>query len=102
MASEKLKVFLQAWLDWASQPKVEDAFHFTRNQGLCACLASFYKGEVEIQMELYALLEKDHKGQYQFPFENNKLSDYWQAKSKNALHKNPKRIAWVKKILSSN
>lgn len=100
MISTKLRNFLEAWITWAEAPKVEDTFHFMRNQGLCACLTSFHRGDVPVQLELIALLEKDFKGNYQFPFEG-KLPAYWNSKMSNTLHKNPKRIAWVKaKLLS--
>lgn len=94
----QLKQFLQEWYDWATQPKVEDTFHFMRNQGLCASLTSWCKGDVDLQLELYEILSAEFKGNYQFPFEQ-KLPTYWEAKMRNALHKNPKRLAWVKSKL---
>lgn len=90
-----MREFLTVWYEWATQPKVEDTFHFNRNNGLCACLSSFSKGDVDLHMELVTMLENDFKGNYQFPFEG-KLPTYWDSKLKSTLYKNPKRVNWVK------
>lgn len=98
MIQSSLKQFFTEWYDWATQKEVVDTFHFYKDQGLCACLHNWSKGNVDLNSELINLLEKDHKGNYQFPFDS-KLENYWQSKSKQQLHQNPKRLAWVRKQL---
>lgn len=95
MISQKLNQFFIDWLQWATATKVVDTFHFNKNNGLCACLHSYSKGDLDLHNEMIALLEQDFKGNYQFPFDKN-MANYWKSKTENNVYKNPKRVAWVR------
>ena len=105
MISKELKLFFVEWLEWATQQKVEDTGNFHKSQGLCASL-HFWSvwnklNNVALHAELISLLERDFKGNYQFPFDKS-LAGYWQVKTAGKHHKNAQRLAWVKKMITES
>ena len=104
MISKELKLFFVEWLEWATQQKVEDTRNFHKDQGLCSSLQSWAvwnkHDSVALGSELIALLERDFKGNYQFPFDKS-LPAYWQVKVAGKHHKNQQRLVWVKKMIGT-
>lgn len=91
--SPEMKRFLTEWLEWAEGESPEDTDHFRTISGLCFC-ARCYGGPV-LEEELDGLFEAQSMCAA-YPFGKEA---YRCALDEDAIHKDPNRLAWVRKQL---
>lgn len=96
--SDKLREFLQAWLDWAlaSEITVVESQCFGAKSGLCACLIDYTitneKDRDSLEDELKWLFEADNLDHI-YPFGK---AEYIKGVTEHSQHLCPQRLDWVK------
>lgn len=98
------KSYLQSWLDWAESGGQQ--FHpYNNTEGLCANVYEYvitvlslpYSVErTAIVEEITKNLEEGFEGNTVYPFG---MAAYEQCKMMKSMHKDPNRLAWVRKML---
>lgn len=97
--------FLKAWLAWAEAPTQDSTF--STKMGLCSYAEPYgrYKLKVTgLKAVLKAELAKDFPDELHCPFNKGRTGetrwkDYSKESAKCIAHKNPKRLAWVRKTI---
>jgi hypothetical protein len=107
--SDLLREFLTAWLDWAegdADPRGQyGAGHFHRDCGLCYNSVEFswdrgrkgYPEAYVLEDELRAIYAAEGRNK-DYPFGKE---GYDRAEALNSMHKDPARLAWVRKQLEA-
>jgi hypothetical protein len=97
--SPELSRFLADWHNWATTGAPEgDVYEggFSRHFGLCH---HSWKRSPSVGDELEGILIEEFGDNCDAPFDGP--LEYWQESNNGMMHVNPKRLAWVRKMLAS-
>ena len=88
--SPELRVYLQSYYTWATTG-APDWEPYWRWMGLC------HNAPIGVRAELTDLLRAEFGQRYAYPFGGE--SEYHRRGEAHSQHKNPKRLAWLRRVL---